>query len=196
MKIVSSLLLLMCLYSVPAFGCSLETINKNLSSINIFVDFVQTKNIKNLSRPLISKGQIWKSPDGQLVWQTQTPIKSTIVMNNIGIQFYNKHDQRLENNNQLLAENISDLFLIILSGETDQINNTFVQKTSCDNKQWRLDLVPKNPELSKLISQISIQGSEFIETISYREQRGDATEIGLTKVISDTADKFKVYLEQ
>ncbi len=199
MKLLSSLILINCLLSVAASECDLKSISANLATDNIYVDFTQTKNIQNLSRPLVSKGQIWITPNEQLVWQTQFPIKSTMVMSKDSVRIYNKYDKALVENNPAIIEKISNLFLTILSGESEKIKKVFFQKASCNNGQWELELSPKNIELVKIINQILVSGSRTIDSIYYQEKRGDTTKIDLIRITpentSEVATKFKVYLE-
>ena len=158
-------------------------------------NFTQSKHINGLSRPLISKGLIWMSPAGQLVWQTQMPIKSTLVITESGIKFFNKQDELLPDNNYPLANKISGLFLSILGGDVKKLEASFVQNLNCEKKRWQLDLEPKNKSLSGIIKVISLSGNDDIESIGFQEQRGDRTVIELVRQESTTRVKLERYLE-
>ncbi len=199
MKLISVILLINCVYSVAATDCDLESIHHHLTRNMINTNFIQTKHIKSLSKPLISKGQLWMSPDQQLVWQTQVPILSTMVMSKNSMRMFNKYDKEINEARPQLITQIANMFITILNGESRNLKNLFEHKTSCNDKKWKLDLIPKDAELLKIINKISIMGSTSIERISYQEKRGDFTKVDLIATHPDisvqNATKFKVYLE-
>ena len=119
------------------------------------------------------------SSTADLVWQTQLPIRSTMVINNSGVKFFNKNDQLLTVNNYAITNDISALFLSILSADMVKIEEQFHQQLNCEDNKWQLQLNPKNKNLAAIINSISISGSSYLETIAFQEKRGDETKIKL-----------------
>ncbi len=189
-----------------ASSCDIDSINGKLSGNGLFADFTQSKEIAALSRPLISKGQIWMSQNGELLWQVLTPFKSTMVIHKKGVRLYSKDDQFQGDRNHAMVTDISNIFLALLSGKLEQLDTAFSHELICgDNKEeqaksshqkWKLILTPKAEKIEKLISEIIILGHADIEQIHFTEKRGDKTEIHLARKGTEAKDQFKQYFEK
>ncbi len=196
MKIISFLLVISSYFSLLIADCDVESVNAKISKSNLYANFTQTKTIASLSRPLISKGQIWMSSEGQLVWQTQFPIQSTMVMSGQGVKLYNKNNQLQHDSNNAMVKNISGLFLSLLSGNVDELEQKFHQQLTCAEMLWKLELRPKDESLLKMIEQLSLQGSDILEIIAFQEARGDSTTIDLFPLVANGPVELEKYLEQ
>ena len=183
-------------FSLVIADCDIESVNAKISKSNLYANFTQTKTIASLSRPLISKGQIWMSSDGQLVWQTQFPIQSTMVMSGEGVKLYNKNNQLQPASNNVMVKNISGLFLSLLSGNVEELEQKFYQQLTCAQTLWKLELRPKDESLSRMIEHLSLQGSDILEVIAFQEARGDSTTIDLFPLDSNGPVELEKYLEQ
>ncbi len=196
MKLTSFLILLNCYSILSAASCNMDFINTKILNNPFYANFTQTKTIPVLSRPLISKGLIWMSPTGKLVWQNQLPIKSTMVISDSGVNFYNKNDQLLPDNNHTMVKDISALFLNLLSGNSALLAEQFVQSLLCTDDSWQLDLEPINKSLSEIMVKITLYGSDSLNVIAFQEKRGDKTRIELFQLESITNTALEKYLEQ
>ncbi len=195
MKLTSLLIFLSCFSTLSATSCNIDYINTQVLNNPIYANFTQTKTIPVLTRPLISKGLIWMSPTGKLVWQSQFPIKSTMVVSDSGVNFYNKSDQLLPDNNHTMVKDISALFLNLLSGNSAKLAEQFEQSLLCTESSWKLDLEPKNKSLSEIMVRLSLYGSDSLNVIAFQEKRGDKTTIELFQLESKTDTGLEKYLE-
>lgn len=194
MKRLSSLILLGCMPAV-GFGCELEDISYTVFHNSSYIDFVQTKQIEALSRPLTSTGKIWLSPNDELVWQTLVPLKSTLVISVNGLKQYNKNDVLQAEMNLPVALDLANIFLDILKSNYSSLEESFSSSLNCDNENWQLDLQPLDSQVSNFLTSISINGGDILEGISFQEVRGDITKIILSEPRFDSEMNFEVYLE-
>lgn len=190
-------------FKIFASSCDIESVKYKLANDRLYADFVQSKSIAALSRPLISKGQIWMSPDGELVWQVLVPFKSTMVIHQGGVRQYTKDDRLKGNRNNPMVTDISKIFLALLSGNIEQINETFSNQLICAKETpenpgnaWQLVLTPKESIFESFINQISIFGNQQLQEIHFVETRGDKTEITLSQKYTQVQGQFDQYIER
>lgn len=195
MKKIAALVLLGSFTSSLAYSCELEDINYLAFQNSGYIDFVQTKKVAALSRPLISTGTIWLSSDSELVWQTLVPLKSTLLITTDGLKQYNKNDILQTEINAPVALDLATIFLNILQGDFASLQESFSVSLECEGEQWQLQLEPNNTQLNNIISSIEISGNEFLRSIDFQEQRGDVTELQLSEPRLEPAMNFEIYLE-
>jgi len=197
---------------VLSADCDINSVNEKLSNQAAYSDFVQTKTIKTLSRPLVSKGQIWVGPNEELVWQLIMPIKSTMVLHQDGVRQYNKHDELQSEQNHAVIAELSKVFLALLAGNMQQLQSMLSFQLFCggngelqkaksvtdasENSTWKLVLKPKTKNISELMTEIVVSGASRVETIRFTETRGDSTEIHLTPKHIDASKIFDKYFVQ
>ena len=175
-------------------ACSIDGISQRLIDSDAYYEFVQTKVVAALSRPLNSSGVIWLSPNGELVWQLARPIKSTTVITTIGAKEYNRRDELQPSMDNTVASDMSFIFLNVLRGNFSALADLFSQLVKCDEGQWTLDLIPIKEPFSDLLSSLSISGGASLQRVRYEEARGDITEIRLTPS-SRPDDSLEAYLD-
>ena len=196
MQLVKGLIIACCCLLGSITACDQDKVNAILAQQSLNADFVQMKKIAALSRPLISKGQIWMSPEGQLIWQILKPLKSTMLIQDNSFKLFNKNDELQPDNRNALVKDISSLFLTLLSGDSEKLSSMFNQILKCDENSWHLELRPKEQKLSNLISLITLSGEESLTNISFQENRGDLTTIELSHRVTVNSAELEKYLVQ
>ncbi len=174
--------------------CNIDSISQRLIDSDAYYEFVQTKTVAALSRPLNSSGVIWLSPNGELVWQLGTPIKSTTVITAIGAKEYNRRDELQPSMDNAVASDMSFVFLNVLGGNFIALAELFSQSVNCDEGQWTLDLIPIKEPFINLLTVLSVSGGASLQRVRYEEARGDNTEISLTPS-SRPDDSLEAYLD-
>ena len=144
---------------------------------SVIGNFEQKKHIKILKLPLLSYGVFsYKKEDG-LIWQTLRPIESMIKITEKNGTLSGKNENSLK---VVTSSNlISEIFLGVLSGNMDKIDEIFQIKDQQVESGWELLLIPKSKRLGDYISTILISGKTDIESITLNESSGDITEIAL-----------------
>ncbi|AUD79960.1 hypothetical protein CW740_12130 [Kangiella profundi] len=171
----------------PADQCTLESIAAKLNEQAKLSQFVQTKKVTILKKPLISKGYLLITDNNQVVWQTQEPIKSTLLIGQQSLKQFNKNDQSVmspANNNQKMSQLISTTFMAILAGNFEKLDNHFSVALDCTESRWSIELEASSNEMKPIITNINISGQNHIELLSFTEASGDSTRL----VLSPSAD--------
>ena len=171
----------------PADQCTLESIAAKLNEQAKLSQFVQTKKVTILKKPLISKGYLLITDNNQVVWQTQEPIKSTLIIGQQSLKQFNKNDQSVmspANNNQKMSQLISSTFMAILAGNFEKLDNHFSVALECAETGWSIELEASSNDMKPIITNITISGQNHIELLSFTEASGDSTQL----VLSPSAD--------
>ena len=171
----------------PADQCTLESIAAKLNEQAKLSQFVQTKKVTILKKPLISKGYLLITDNNQVVWQTQEPIKSTLLIGQQSLRQFNKNDQPVmspANNNQKMSQLISTTFMAILAGNFEKLDNHFSVALDCTETRWSIELEASSNDMKPIITNINISGQNHIELLSFTEASGDSTQL----VLSPSAD--------
>jgi hypothetical protein len=194
-----SLLLSLCCGAVSAAtpaSCELTADSLLPADRQPVFEFSQSKTIGTISRPLRSSGLLGLSSSGELLWQTRQPLKSTIVIDGGSIKVFNRDDVLVNTLSNASIRQMSDILLQVFSGDSAALASSFTSTASCaDDGGWQLDLQPLTSELGKLLVTVTLAGHSDIETISFREARGDLTEIMLSPVARSRLDELERYLE-
>lgn len=213
MKTLMRCILLAVLMPRLALSCELEDIANLFPDQTIYLDFRQSKQVASLSRPLVSTGIIWMNPDNvetsdsnevgsidnpdqarQLVWQVQRPIKSTMVISATSVRQFNRQDELLPAINNQIVTDLAGVFLSLLGGEFDQLQQSFNLSVSCDNDDWVLRMEPLSETFRSLFNYIELTGNDKLQAISFQEQRGDITNISFTMATAPVPD-LEAYLD-
>ena len=194
------LLLLICCFNSLLLACDIETVKEILNQKTLQAEFKQLKTIKVLSRPLTSKGVIWKTVDSTIIWQTQQPFVSTLVLSQSNIlRFNNKHQLKAASTQakvKAIEQEMSQLFFNVFSGNLAELEKSFEQTLSCDAGLWSLVLTPKDEKLKNILLSISLKGASTLNSISFQEKRGDITDITLNHQAPIDTSKLEQFIER
>lgn len=142
--------------------------------------FVQQKNIAVLPVPLNSTGKFQFEQGKEVIWETLTPVQSTLRLTPKGIRFENEQGKDQAAAQQAGVDVVAKIFMGVIAGELESLDTYFSVHASGDTKQWQLLLTPRSPNLAAYIQNIKLQGSEFTEQLNITETNGDNTNIRFT----------------
>src|SRR5688572_1885572 len=125
-------------------------------------EFIQTKTTAALSQPLVSNGVLGLSSKQELVWQTLRPMKSTLVIGIDGLKQFNRSDKLVNDADNPIAAELAQVFLSMLSGNTEALDEVFTRTLTCENANWHLSLVPKEADLKNMLESLTMDGAERI----------------------------------
>lgn len=186
--------LLTTLLPLGASGCEMADLNFLAADENLHYEFTQTKTVAAVSRPLVSSGVLGLSAGQELIWQTLLPLKSTLVIGSEGVRQFNRNDQLVNDVANPAAAQLAQVFLSLLSGNTEVLDAAFTQSLTCEGDAWQLNLVPLDADLKNMLESLALSGAEHIGKISFREARGDNTEILLSAPLAGPVENFAIYL--
>lgn len=146
--------------------------------------FVQRKYFKVLKHPIKSQGELYFDVSIGLLWQTEQPIYSALLLKKSGLFTENGTGDSQELKG---ASAISQVLLNIMSGDSEQLAQNFTINASTIDHC--LSLTPKLTQLAKIIDNVQLchidtpeknqQNLNDINHIVLHEHSGNRTEITL-----------------
>lgn len=144
--------------------------------------FAQQKTIAVLPVPLSSSGQFSFVQGKEVIWETLVPVQSRLQLTPGGISFAdaNGKQQSPAQAPQAGAEIVANIFMGVIAGELDSLQDYFILTASGSTGDWQIQLVPRSPNLAAYITRIELSGGEFTEHLNIAEANGDKTYIVFT----------------
>ena len=131
-----------------------------------------------LPQPLTSHGQFTLSRDHGLLWLLQQPIRQDYRITPQGIARRGEQGwQAVDPQGGSARQN--QLFLAVLSGDTQALQRDFDLQLKGNPDAWRLQLTPRGALLKQIFAGIEIQGGETVTRIELHETQGDRTVLRL-----------------
>lgn len=189
-----TMLLLWGIFSEAVMACELSELNFLAADDAQHYTFTQTRTVTALRNPLTSSGTLGLTTNAELVWQTLQPLKSTLVISTAGVRQFDSADALVTSTTNPVADGMARMFLAILSGDPNAIEATFSHTLACEDGAWQLTLTPVDPAVAQFLDVVTVSGSERIEFVSFREVRGDFTEVLLSAAVSSSLDNLESYL--
>lgn len=147
----------------------------------------QKKTLHELPRPLLAEGSFLFVRDRGVVWRTQTPFVSELVLTGDAlIQRQNGNAHRLSADQQPAVRLIGQIFFAVFSLDFATLERLFkLHGGVASGNAWALGLKPLQTAGS--LREIEVRGDTQVRRVVLREDGGDLTEIELTDVIASTA---------
>lgn len=149
-------------------------------------EFVQTKHLKMLARPITAEGKLYYRKPGELRWEYTRPIKSVLVKNKHGITrmtwrggAYRADAEAKLKPVQLVLEQM-ELWL-----QGDYVQSTLFTATLEAGPPPRVKLVPRNQSLGSFITAVYVFLAEqpgAVDSIEIWENQESVTRIKLKNV--------------
>jgi len=180
-----AIILIFVFIGFSAQAISLIDLQKQLTSQTLLQgEFTQTKNVKMFKKPLISKGIFLLTQSQGLMWHQQTPFPVSLILtkNKLRQQFSDKPADIIEAKDNPMVFYFSHLFLSLFQGDIKALQAQFNIQLISNKQGWQLDLTPKSAPLNKVFSTITIQGNQYIDSLTLSELSGDSSVIEFEKV--------------
>ena len=142
-----------------------ESIEKNMSQVkSISGKFTQKKNVKILTRPLISKGKLYYLSPDSIRWEYTEPVKSIMLVNNGNVKrFIMKNNKFIEDSSarleavRIVVGQITEWFAGRFNGNKD---------FKAEISEGKVVLLPQNVTISSFINKVVITFSKNEGVIS------------------------------
>ena len=143
--------------------------------------FVQSRQLKVLKKPLISQGQFIFDQTQGLIWQQITPFESLLIL---------KDKQLIQRDSQgrvqiskadasasaaAMGDILPNLVRAMLGGDISGLSENFelhfliTDKLNTErlstNGQWQLGLTPKDPLMKKAVANMMLEGSDVLQSL-------------------------------
>ena len=177
--------LLALLLSPTCWAFDLEQLSQQLASAAVVHGpFIQEKHLRALPQPLTSQGNFVLSRELGLLWQLHSPLQQDYRIDGQGIARRTVQGWQQQPGQGVAAQQ-SRLFLAVLSGDHQGLQENFQLSLSGNAEDWQLSLNPRSLLLQQVFRRINISGGALVERIELEETQGDSTLLRLTH--SETA---------
>ena len=141
-------------------------------------EFKQQKKTKHLRRPIKSSGTAVLSEKYGVIWQTLTPVKSTMVITSKQIKTIDSHSRQ-----KIIApgSDLNTLFSNALSGNWTSLKNHFELSTAPSEDNICVTMLPTSAMVKKTFKQMLVCGDKAkITSLNIVEANGGTTYIEIT----------------
>ncbi|NJA05529.1 outer membrane lipoprotein carrier protein LolA [Methylococcaceae bacterium WWC4] len=127
--------------------------------------FRQTKQLAFLQQPLVSEGEFVYAQSGGVIWNTVSPVASTVLIGG----------ERMvsEQGEQALPPSFGQLIPALLGGDFAQLRTDFEIQGSVQARSWRLQFLPKDPLLAKIVAELVLSGDSDLRGFDILESGGN-----------------------
>lgn len=146
--------------------------------------FEQSRTIKSLPQPLLSRGNMLIARDQGLLWDQTSPFVMQLLLDDKRmVQTINGQSPqtiRAEDNPQMFQFN--HLLRALFQADRKVLEENFrIEFTSLPEGRWTLRLTPITTPLDKIFSSIDLAGKTYLERIQLNDKQGDRTDITLSQ---------------
>lgn len=151
--------------------------------------FEQEKRLAKIKKPLKSRGSFALQRGRGLLWRTEAPIESLLVMtrNSVSITKDAKIVMSLSVKEQPGLRLMGSVIFATFAGDVDEIRRSFdVLKGQAPDATgaWSVSLAPRDATIAQLFVRISLTGGKYLEQLEIAERNGDVTLIRFRDVDS------------
>jgi outer membrane lipoprotein-sorting protein len=161
----------------------LDQIGEKISQYPVIrAEFTQTKQMQALKRPLITTGQFTYTQSDGVLWQIVQPYHISYVLGEDKIVEIDANGLRKVRRLREVAglAQVGRVFRAMLGANASDLHSYFdvsapINSEQTDAGKWQLMLKPRQQQISKSLSLITLSGSQFVEAIVITEASGDST---------------------
>lgn len=135
--------------------------------------FIQEKFLRALPQPLTSRGAFTLATGQGLLWRASSPIKLDMRITPQGIARLGPDNAWQAMPGHSGGSRESKLFLAVLAGDTQGLQQNFEIAISGNAQAWQLTLTPRSTLLQQIFERIHITGGALVDRIELFETQGD-----------------------
>ncbi|MBY7734627.1 LolA family protein [Francisella philomiragia] len=165
-----------------------QAVEKQLTKdTNISGKFIQIRQIAGLNSSLKSSGTFKLTNDGSLLWQQQSPIKTTMQMskNKLTQTIMDNPPTVLTRDDQPIVFTFTSVFMSVFKGDTKTISEFFNINFDGNTQNWTITLIPKSSPLNKAIKEITLKGNRYITNIDVADTQDNIIKIQLFDITTN-----------
>jgi hypothetical protein len=159
-------------------------------------EFVQTRKLAQIKKPLVSHGRFLVAKDHGVIWEQVTPIaqmtrltSDEIVQTDGGTIL-----MQVSADKEPLVKIINGVLFAVFSGDVMALARLFDYSGETEKNVWRIRFTPQDANLARLIRELRLEGGRDISSVEMESAAGDVTRIefgALThdKTLSDEEKK-------
>lgn len=142
--------------------------------------FVQDKQLQGFTRPLHSEGRFLLARERGVIWDTEVPFASTLVLGGEQLVARDADGGRrvlVDGSREPGLAAIQGLLLALVAGDLDALAAQFTIEETLHGDGWTLALVPTDPALARVFSRIELAGDRHVRRVALEERGGDRSVI-------------------
>jgi hypothetical protein len=171
---------LLCLLWLPLWvqaGEGLAAVQARLQPVVVLRgEFAQERHIDGFRNPLRSAGRFLLSRERGVVWRSERPFPSIMVLDARGLRV-DGIDQAVPDP---ALQRVQRLLLAMIGGDLDALAADFVLQAEPDGARWRLSATPRDPLLAQRLRGLELRGDRWVDEVRYTDEQGNATTIRFT----------------
>lgn len=182
------IILLSCFF-LAGWGETWEDINRDTAGISsINAEFTQLKNLKILTKPLVSKGRFYFQKPDSIRWEYSSPVKSILLMHKGNVKRYTLGSRGMvEDASQALSSMQVVVQEIGLWSQGRFTESDHFQAELKGGKERIISLTPREKSFAAIISRIEITPSPerkgVIKSVKIIESEGNYTLLNFMNVM-------------
>lgn len=164
--------------------------------------FEQEKRISGFKNPLRSQGRFLVARGKGVVWTTEKPFPSEVVITGERILSRQRDGStrvEVDSREQPALRQVNAMMFALVSGDVAALSSKFeAQVQARPDNGWTLSLKPRSAALAKAFTRIVLNGDRYVREVEIEEANGDRTQIrfsGMTdapkSLNADEARKFE-----
>ena len=143
--------------------------------------FEQRKTVKGFKHPLVSKGDFLMARERGVVWHTQEPFESTLVVTRdrlLSRRPDGRTEQDIDARDEPGLRAVNEMLFALMGADLAQLGARFhIEGELLGTDAWRLALVPREAALSHWVSRIELEGDGHVRAVRLHEAQGDISVI-------------------
>ena len=142
-------------------------------------EFVQTRQMAALKRPLVTRGRLVISATRGVLWQIEQPFRITYAFGESQIvEIGSDGVGRVREAREVpgLAQ-ISRVFRAMLGADAGALREYFDVAAKGHSGAWTIELKPRQAQLAQFLSGMRLSGGRFVDEIRISEAAGDSSRI-------------------
>jgi uncharacterized membrane protein len=132
--------------------------------------FREQRFVSVLSAPLEASGEVLCIPSQGLIWSTTRPFQKSTYLTPSGIEHRDQSGAIVSDSER---SEVSQTLLALLSGDVKTVSENFTVTLLGRDDAWTVTLVPNDPLVVQVISQIAIRGAKHPEVVEVSHASGD-----------------------
>lgn len=162
---------------------TIDQLMQSLASVqSAHASFSETKSIAILDKPVISTGELFYTAPDWLEKRTLSPKAETMLLDKDQLTVVQRGKKRV-----LSLQRYPEVAALIdsvrgtLAGDRTALERAYQLSIGGDAQNWRLQLVPLQDKVKKVVSAINITGtSNVLTTITVEQADGDSSHMTIT----------------
>jgi hypothetical protein len=144
----------------------------------IRADFVQTRRMAELQRPLVARGKLLVWGSTGVIWEIEQPVRAAYVLRDATtIEVADGRETVHSAQDDAGSVRIGRILRALVHGDTTSLEQWFEIGARAGAGRWTITLVPRQGPLASFLKSMQVSGADYVEGVLVEETGGDATQI-------------------